>query len=425
MFQPKFGFVAALALSLAGCGLAPSTLPSTDSAVVGGLSQPILKIMPTLPGTGMRRQATFFSYVAMDDHLTEFAENYLKAVQTTASPKVHDVAFADFEGPDNSYMFYLQPQADGQLSSPRSYLTPKTKEVTANDPANLAATLNWAATNYPSNFLALDIFAHGGGSIGFGTDETQVGKDQKFIMSIDDVGKALRSGLKGRKVQLINMLSCLMGNVEYAYELHDTAEVLIASEDSIMATPNTTEAFTAELNRELALPNPDARVLGRNMAIFGEAKNPESGYYTISAVDLSQMDGVRRAANVLTGTLLRAMPQHQAEILAAYDAVPCMTNSGWLGFNRDLWNFCNQLQQVRDAGVQASALDLKHALKAALLHTRDKEGAAANGLSICMPARGDEMTKMWNQPFFQARLNCRWAKDTGWNKFLEAVKKAS
>lgn len=425
MLRKSLGLAATLTLVLTGCGLTPTSSIPAGEVVMEGLSQPLPKLSPTLPGTGLKRSATFFSYIAMDDHLSSFAENYLRAMQSTAGTKVHDVAFADFQGADNSYLFYLQPQAGGLLTSPKSYLTPTTKEVTANDPVHLAATVNWAYSNYPGDFKAFEVFAHGGGSVGFGTDENQLPGDQKFIMSIGDVGKALRSGLKGRKLNLVNMLSCLMGNVEYAYEIHDVAEVLIASEDSVMATPGTTEAFTAELNRRLGQGTPDARALGRDMAIFGEAKNENSGYFTISAIDLTRMDDVRRQTNVLTKALLGSMPKHGPEILAAYDAVPRLIHGGWLGFNRDLWNFCNQLQAVKDPSVRAAALDLKHALKAAILHTRDKEGAAANGLSICMPARGEEMTKMWDQPFFKARLTCRWAKDTGWNDFLTAVKKAS
>ncbi len=41
-------------------------------------------------------------------------------------------------------------------------------------PFMMQATVNWAFSNYPSDFQAMDIFAHGGGMVGFGTDDTLV-----------------------------------------------------------------------------------------------------------------------------------------------------------------------------------------------------------------------------------------------------------
>lgn len=422
MAKHFWGMSALLGISLlAGCAAPLGTVASGDETL-NALSQPIAQLSPSLPKATGKRQSTFFAYVAMDDHLTSYAEKFLGAVQDSTSDRVYNVAFADFQGADNSYLFYMQPGKQGFANAFRSFMTPKLKEVTANDPKHLASTVNWAYSNYPSDFKALDIFAHGGGMVGFGTDENQVNGDKRFIMSVGDIGNALRTGLKGRKVDVVNMLSCLMGNVEYAYELRDVAKVLLASEDSIFATDNTTVDLTAELNRQIAKPNPDARTIGKNLAIYGNAKYEESGYFTIAAVDLEKMGDLRRTVNVLSNALIAAMPSHTPEILAAYDGVPNLTHSGWLGFNRDLWAFCNQLQKVNDPAVRQAALSVKHTLKDVLIHSRDKEGAAANGLSICMPHR-EGLNDMWDKPFFKARLNSQFEQATSWNKFLTAIKK--
>ncbi len=425
----RVGVVAtALAASvLAGCGvpgspLASAVQPTTGGDELGLLSQGIPRIRPDLPGGKAPRQAMLFSYVAMDDGLTAFADRFLGAIERSATDRVYNVAFADFQGPDNSYMFDLGP---GRPPA-KSFLMPDRKEVTSNDPRTFASTLNWAFSNYSGEFKALDLFAHGGGAIGFGTDETQLKGDKKYIMSVADVGNALRLGLKGRRVNLVNMLSCLMGNIEYAYELKDVADVLIASQDSIFATSDTTVDFTAELNRLLAEPNPDARRIGRKLGMFADAKNPNSGYATISAVDLTKMTDVASAINKLSNTLLAAMPRHKAEILDAYDSVPHLQHADWLGFNRDLWTFCTLLnRKVENKAVKEAAVAARAALKDALVYTRDREGAAANGLSIAMPDRHGEMAKIWNLPAFQTRLQCKFEKRATWDKFLDAVRQAS
>jgi hypothetical protein len=414
---------------LAGCGMSAGKV-APGGAMPGGAmpdtgggfnaQTSLMRLRPDLPGGKERRQSVLFSYIAMDDHLTRFAEQFLGAIHDSASDRVYDVAFADFQGPDNSYLFDFR----ANRAVAKSFLAPDLKEVTSNDPRILASTLNWAFSHYQGDFKALDLFAHGGGAIGFGTDEHQLKGGQKFIMSVAEVGDAIRSGLKGRRVDLINMLSCLMGNIEYAYELRDVGDVLIASQDSIFATKDTTVEFTAELNRQIAGQNPDARRIGRHLGAFADAKNPNSGYFTISAIDLQEMNGIARTVNALSHKLIDAMPRHATDILEAYDAVPHLQHADWLGFNRDLWTFCTKLQKVRNAGVRDSALEVKAALKKAILFTRDKEGAAANGLSIAMPDRKGEMAKIWDMPVFQTRLNCQFEKRTVWDKFLSEVRKA-
>jgi hypothetical protein len=411
-----------LAAVVAGCAAPVPMGAIAGPGAVGALAQRIDRLDPTLP-KAESRPVTMLSYVAMDDHLNDFATMYLNALESTANPRVNAVAFADFQGPDTSFLFKIQPDRDiNKVTSPKSFLSPKVKEVTANDPANVTAVVNWAYNTHPGQFQAMTMFAHGGGFLGLGTDEYQPGKtdpnQMKQIMSVSEFGDALRKGLKGRKIELMNMLSCLMGNVEYAYELKDSVDVLIASEDSIYATPDTTAAFTAELHKQLGAPNPDARVIGKRMAIFGNARHENSGYLTIAAIDLTKLDSLRQSVNVLSNAMLRAMPASKAEIVKAYDAVPKLQLDE-MG-QRDLWAFCNQLQSVNNPNVRKAALDTKAALRQVIIHARDKEGPAANGLSITMPPRA--IMKDWSKhPLIQASLKSRFAKATSWDSFIAAI----
>lgn len=411
-----------LATVVAGCAApVPMGAPVAPGAV-GALAQRIDRLDPDLPKPE-NRPVTMLSYVAMDDHLSDFATMYLNALESTANPRVNAIAFADFQGPDTSFLFKIQPDRDtNTVTSPKSFLSPKVKEVTANDPANVSAVVNWAYNTHPGQFKAMTMFAHGGGYLGLGTDETQVGKGEpKQIMSVAEFGDALRKGLKGRKIDVMNMLSCLMGNVEYAYELKDSVDVLIASEDSIYATPDTTSAFTAELQKQLGTGTPDARAIGKKMAIFGNARSDKTGYMTIAAVDLNKMDELRRGVNVLSNALLKAMPANRAEIVQAYDAVPKLQLDD-MG-QRDLWAFCNQLQRVNNPSVRDAAQGTKAALRQVIIHARDKEGPAANGLSITMPPR-EMLQQGWNKhPLFTASLKSRFAKATAWDSFIAEMAK--
>ncbi|MBC7542442.1 MAG: hypothetical protein H7338_06900, partial [Candidatus Sericytochromatia bacterium] len=420
--KPSFQLLATslfVGMWLSACAapeLGPTVMPA-----IGALSQPLLRLAPDLPKATGPKSAVLFAFVAMDDKLTLQGDKFLNALESTAGPELYTIAFADALGPDNSHLYAIEPDADAKtLASPRSFLSPTLKEVSSNDPATISGTLNWALTTYPAKFTALDFFAHGGGYLGLGTDATQVGPTKRSVLPLGDFGTALRQGLKGRKLDLINLLSCQMGNVETAYELRDLADVLIASEDNISAGDASTIAFTAELNRQLRTPQPDARVIGRQMAIFAEATQMGSDYRAISAVELARMDEIKRTVNVLTNDLLAAMPTHGEAILKAYDAVPNIVISN--SSQRDLWTFCKHLNQdVNDPVIRKSSLAVKAAVKKALLHTRDRENERCQGLSICMPPRKD-IHKIMAWPLFQASLNSQFAKATGWNRFIEAVK---
>jgi hypothetical protein len=413
--------LATLALSLGVSACATTAVVPAALPVAQTFSQPLLRLLPDLPKPAATRAAVMFAYVAMDDKLTQQGDKFLNALESTAGPGSHTVAFADALGPDNSYVYDVQADSDPRaITSPRSFLRPDTKEVTSNASRTIAATMAWAYDRYPAKFKALDFFAHGGGYLGLGTDATQVGPAKISVLPLADFSAGLRSGLKGRKLDLINLLSCQMGDVETAYELRDVADVLIASEDNISAGDGSTIEFTAELNRQMSLGQPDARRIGKDMAIFAEATHTGSDYWSISAIDLARMDEVKRTVNVLTNNLLAALPSHEAEILKAYDAVPNIALIN--GSQRDLWTFCNQLNhEVSDPSVQAAALQVKAAVKKALIHTRDREGARCQGLSICLPPRKD-IHKIMAWPLFKASLTSQFAKATSWDRFIEAIK---
>jgi hypothetical protein len=238
-------------------------------------------------------------------------------------------------------------------------------------------------------------------------------------MTVSDVGNALRTGLKGQRLQLLNTLSCMMGNVEYAYELSDVADVLIASEDSIYATNDSTNLFTAELNRQLSGDVLDAKAISAHMVEFADSRSKDSGYKTISAVDLTKMEAVAGAIKDLSTVLIAAMPTQGDAILKAYDMVPNL-DLGEFG-NRDLWVFCTRLGDIKDPAITKSANRVKAALKAALIATNDREGRKANGLSISLPRRFQDMMAWKHSPVFQDSLKGKFYQATGWGEFLNKV----
>lgn len=429
MFKFAKSIAAALLLasSLSACSNQAMPLNRMGApAALSRFSQPIRPVKADLPPAKGERAVTMFSYIAMDDKLSQAGLMMIDAIEQSVSERGYYLGFADLQGPDSSFLAYMvndgQPQ---KLGSALSYLEPNLKEVDSNDPAVLSQSLNFAFSKYPGRVKVMDILAHGGGYFGIGTDDTKLSQNPREIMSVPEFGQALRTGLKGRQLDVLNFLSCLMGNVEALYELRDVAKVIIASEDSVMATQNTVVDFTRELTRVSALPIAPQE-MGARMVAFGNARNPQSGYSTLAALDMRYMDEFKRSMNVLSNTLLQALPSHKPQILAAYDAVPELINSPQTG-QRDLIALLNNLRNVPNSAVQQAALAVKQVLKQRLLiAAKDKEANNANGLSIFMPPSKIGPTQL--PPDFGkianiGYLNTRFAKETSWDRFLEMLLK--
>lgn len=413
-----------LMLTLSACSGLPAARLAGPGAV-SSFSQPIRPVKAQLPAAKGERPVTMFTYIAMDDKLSPAGVMMLDAIEQSVSDRGYYLAFADLEGPNSSFLSYLiNDGKPGSVGSVISGLDKKTTEVNSNDPATLSQTINFAFSNYPGKVKVMDILAHGGGFFGLGTDDTKVNGSTREIMSVAEFGAAMRQGLKGRQLDVLNFLSCLMGNVEALYELRDVTKVAIASEDSIMATQNTVVDFTRQLAALAAQPIAPQQI-GAQMVAFGNARNPQSGYSTIAAIDMRYMDEFKRAMNVLSNTLLAAMASHKPQLLAAWDAVPELHNSPQTG-QRDLIAFLNNLMRmVPNPNVAQAALGVKQVLKQHLIiSAKDREAADANGLSIFMPPSKigpQQLPPDFGKIANIGYLNTRFAKETSWDRFVQAL----
>lgn len=407
----------ALMLTLAGCGALPQTLPASVGGDAGALGKALRALAPDLPRGEKQRPVTLLSYLPIDDGLDFHIPFYLNTLERTTSERIYNVAFTDAKGPGNSLLHLVGADKTDKVVSRNAPVAKGVTEVTSNDPETLAKVAAWAYSSYPGEFKAFSYLGHGGGYMGIGTDDTPAAGDKRrFMFTVDEFGTGLKRGLKGRKLNLIHLHACLMANVEAAYNMRDVAEVLFASQDVVGAHQEGTEKPTEILNTLLQQPNPDARKVAKETVIRVNPRQDPYGYATASAIDLDRIAEVKSAINVLSRDMMAALPTQGAEIKAAYMAVPEFKNYANSG-QRDLWTFCNKLAAVKNPAIQKAALDVKQAMRGALLHTRDNEGAAANGLSIFMPRNAQALKQA--EQFNYA--GSRFAKDTQWDEFLEKL----
>lgn len=377
-----------------------------------------------LPDPRREKMATILSYRAMDNDLSGALKPHLNDLEAAGSSTYANVlSLSDSSAQDDSYLHYLVQDRSSKLVSPymwapdalgMSTKTQPLKEVNTADPRTLETFVGWGFRSYPGRFKVLDVASHGSGYQGMCMDYTSNYEQ----MALPAFAQAVKSGLKGRKLDVLNLLACLMATVEVGYEFRDAAEVMVASEDLLMGGRVMVYGSSfGKLAARTDWDRADARVVAKQLVADAQPQVPSSGAYTLSAIDLARIAEVKRGLNVLSNALLTHFEPHRGEILAAYDAVPVLRKDKGQSSHRDLVRFCRNLQDmVTHPEVRQAAKELEAVCGEAILVSRAKkmEQGAAFGLSVYLPDPHEE----FNQAYRQTRL----ARESAWDEFLLAVK---
>ena len=115
----------------------------------------------------------------------------------------------------------------------RSVLLENVGETDAGRPEPLADFGKWAVEKYPADHYALVIWNHGAGWSGVSSDD-----NTHHGMDLPDVRWALekiceKTKAQGKdKIDLVDFDACLMATLEVAYELAETTDFLVASQET-------------------------------------------------------------------------------------------------------------------------------------------------------------------------------------------------
>ena len=171
-------------------------------------------------------------------------------------------------------------------------------EVNMGDPATLVSFVEWAASNYPAEKYALIISSHGKGWEGSCWDETSDNDN----MDLAEMRSALSniSAFIGRPLDVIGFDACLMGTTEVAYEVHEYASIMVASEQP---EPLSGWPYDAILTQLTATPDIKAVELATIIVDSYYFSNAPTGY-TMTAVDLTKIDAVVSGLNDLAQALV-------------------------------------------------------------------------------------------------------------------------
>lgn len=248
-------------------------------------------------------------------------------------------------------------------------------------------------------------------------------------LSTAELGDALRWATQaaGRRIDLIYLDACLMSTAEVAYELRDSADYLLASENinwTAMPYQQHIQAVTADIGAEalgLAWLHHEQDVLAPDYP------------YTYSLIELAALDDVRAAVEQLAAALLGRLPQDRAQIAAAFASSALFDSDGNLSLDKgsdnlvDLASFARQVQQQfgSSSTIVGAAQAVQDAIAAAVVATAYNTSAPwlfdqwawdnLGGLSIYAPLNQDD----WKRGFAgQSRFVQQGA--ASWKTFLDA-----
>lgn len=429
----RLGILAFISLfGLTGCGLVGGPTPMVAGAGDGFAAMadwpeiatliarskiqetPFGTLVKELPKVGKTKPVTFLTYKALENNLGATLPEHLNTLEKAGSSQnVNVLAYTDDFGPKNTLRYYVRQ--DDKTSAITSPYVPADRrgDMNTGSAEILRRAVKWGFSDYPAQFRWLDINSHGGGYYGIAQDDMA-----NAIIRLPQLARAIKDGAGSRKLDLVSFDACLMATAEVAYELRETAKVMVASEDASYALGMDYDKTLAELAGK---PTQDAAAMGRALVLKANRKGDSKRFFTLSAIDLSKASEVAAAVDELARALVVAMPQYRSAIKLSLKQVESFSVSGYdqTDFNhRDLNEVADQLRmRVPDAGVQQACQRIDDALfkRGAILLSRSarEEKKVPRGMSIYLPLDGQV------DPIYK---DTAFAANTRWDEFLAALK---
>ncbi len=401
-------------------GYTPQTSqPEKPSAVQGGQTEPkpagdevtISGEKPPEPGT--KKKWTFLLYGAGDNNLSPYIENNVKDMEKVGSDDhTHLVAQLDKSAGDCKRYYITKNDAGGSLKSP--VLENMGPSVDMSNPQTLTDFIVWGVKNYPGDNIGLSIGDHGGGTAGAVADDRD---GAGGMMTPQVLKKAIQDAedILGKKLDMVGFDCCLMANTEVAYELRNTANYLVASEETEggagwpytkVLTEQALKALQEALNNRINVSPKDLAT-----KIVTDAATVQGDLPTMSSIDLSKMDDVAKSVDTFAQAILDTN-------------TPMKTISGIANQSesfsefKDLFDFANKVandKTIADENLKTTAKGVLESLgKAILANEHSDRYPEAHGLQIELSTWGGPSSSYKELEF---------AKNTKWDEAMAKIGK--
>lgn len=398
---------------------------------------------------------TWLIYMAGDNNLEGAGREDLKEMKKVGSSSALNI-IVQFDTERNRTTRY-------RVEKNRLAAVQKMPGVDSGDPKVLSDFIKWGMKNYPAQHYLVNVWNHGGGwenlpddydynsirgakprlvsrlkglrrSI-FRTTVNKIHKRNKVDRAIAlDCGsqdyldnQELRSAIAGalpdeKKIDILGFDACLMNMLEICYEMKDTTNFIVGSEET---EPGAGWPYASILKDLARNPGTTPAELAKTISTrYGEwyQKNGDpvhDGSATQSSLDIAQIKPVADAVNELADAFLKNLDGVAPQVTFARSKTQKFYYPEYI----DLGDFANQLikrlsnnQEIVSAATKITrSLSSTSGVSFVIANsTWGSSVARATGISIYFPFEED---------YSRDYVDLLFSRDTKWNEFLESFHK--
>ena len=246
-----------------------------------------------------KRPWTFLTYIAADNNLyAEADKNIAQMVQASITTNAYIIVYLNIKRPDQAKVTQRLIIQDGTI---KQYDANTVED--SGDAATLLKAMVWAVMQFPSEYLVVDIWNHGSGSLnrrmiqhrGVCYDDTTGNfmTDHDYKRAFEVLVQEYRAG---KKVDIIAFDACLMADLEVAYTLQPYAHYLVSSQETVPGTGFNYTSTLSPLSSGVPTPYSFSRWI---VNAYGKHYLNSGLSYTMSALDLNKLDNVVAATNTI------------------------------------------------------------------------------------------------------------------------------
>ncbi len=260
------------------------------------------------------------------------------------------------------------------------------------DPDTLSDFLSYCDTNYPADHRILVLWDHGGGAMGYGSDEIY-----GSAMSLTDLQTALsknyEADAENPHFDLIGFDACLMASTETAHSLYGYGKYLAASEEVENGDGWNHSAYLKALSDDPSM-NPAAigEVIADSFMDYYMTQTVNSEMFGLtyacefSVIDINEAENTYQAYSNLNARLLKDSISDISVLSTIGNAAEASTRyatSAYQTYNLiDLGNYMTALSAYYPEECQAVLDSID---KAVLYHRANSYLSDSTGLNIYMP----------------------------------------
>lgn len=377
---------------------------------------------------------TVLHYGAGDNDVGDYIKQGVQRMERVgSSDSAHVVSMLDLPK-QNCVTYYVTKNHHFGINSP--VVKENGCNVNMANPDTLAQFIAWGIKKYPSDYVAVILNSHGGGSKGAIVEE--YGHGFGDMMTPQELKQAFSKAeeITGKKVDVLGFDACLMGNMESVYELKDSANYIVASEETEIAGRRYALELPGLKGKELKIAGlwPYAQVLkGLEPSFFDKLLNgktevtPEEfakhivnvaskhqkDLQTMSAIDTSKIGQLAGTIDELAKSISESTKD--IDNLASLNYIKDKTKSFDNG-SKDVYHFCELIvnsDELKDESLKAKAKSVMSAIDEAVIAHQSEKSSYSNTHGLQMEIPKYNLGKDY--------VDLQFAKDTHWDEAVESM----